>query len=128
MLYEFELCHRNNQKPFIVQKLKVKFITVTKWFKKFYSVSKNPDDQTKSGWPKCVNSEAVLQTIEANAASRTQRLSGELGISQSSVVHLHNLKLCVILPKYYKTFGSLSYIMKDGLRKILKSKIFGIVY
>ena len=38
------------------------------------------------------DSEAVLQTIEVNPVSSTQRVSGKLSISQSSVVcHLHDL-------------------------------------
>ena len=41
---------------------------------------------------KTMDSEAVLQTIEADPASSTQNVSGELGISQSSVIrHLHDL-------------------------------------
>ena len=28
------------------------YSTVTKWLKKFYSSSKNLDNQTRSGWPK----------------------------------------------------------------------------
>ena len=42
--------------------------------------------------PKTVNFGVVLQVMKANLASSTQRVSGELGISLSSVVcHLHDL-------------------------------------
>ena len=44
----------------------------------------NLNNQTRSGRPKTLGSEAMLQTIEANPVSSTQRVSGELGISQSS--------------------------------------------
>ena len=40
----------------------------------------------KANKPKIVNSKVVLQTIEANLASSTLRVPGELGVSQSSVV------------------------------------------
>ena len=53
----------------------VDHVTVTKWLKKFCSVCKKFDDQ---------NSKAVLQATEAKLASSTQRVSGELSISQSS--------------------------------------------
>ena len=42
--------------------------------------------QCQAGW-KIVNSKAVLKAIIANLASSTQRVSGKLGISQSSMVH-----------------------------------------
>ena len=62
---------------------------VTRWFKKFCSVGKNLDNQTKSGWFKIVDSEAVLEAIKENLVSSTLRVSGEFGISQSSVVCNH---------------------------------------
>ena len=54
------------------------------WFKKFYSGCMNIDDQTRSGWSK---TKAVLKAIEANPLSNAWRVSGELGNSQSSVLH-----------------------------------------
>ena len=57
--------------------------------KKFRSGRTNLDDQGRWDNPKNVNFEAVLQTIEANPVSSTQRVSGEL----SNVVHqLQDLK------------------------------------
>ena len=41
---------------------------------------------------KTMDSEAVFQATEANQMSSIQRVSGEVGISQSSVIrHLHDL-------------------------------------
>ena len=52
---------------------------------------KNFDHQTRSGRPKTVDSEGMLYTRRVNLLSSTQRISGELGVSQSCVVHhLHN--------------------------------------
>ena len=66
--------------------------TVTKWFKKFLLDYNNFDNQSRSGKPKIMDSEAVLQAIEVNLEIGSQKVSGELGISQSSVVcHFHNL-------------------------------------
>ena len=59
--------------------------TVTRWFKKFCSGCKNLDDQAKSARPK-------TEDTKVNPASSTWRVSGELGISQTSVVcNFHNL-------------------------------------
>ena len=64
---------------------------VTKWFKKFRSGCKNLDDQAMSGRTKTVAFEAVLSS-QRKSVSGTERVSGELGISQSSVVRqLHHL-------------------------------------
>ena len=86
--------------------------TVTRWFKRFFSGCKNLDNQAKSGRPR-----TILQGIETNSVSHTQRVSSKLGISQSSVVHLlHDLtkepkasRLYVTLPKCFKTVHILVY-------------------
>ena len=77
------------------------------------SLSKDLSNQAKLDNPKTVDSETMLPSIEVNTVSSTQRVSGELGISQSSeVCHLHNLGKgsrpanCLILLKYCKTFNS----------------------
>ena len=49
---------------------------VNKWIKKFRSGCKNLHNQARSGRPKTVDSEAVLQGIETNPASSTWRVSG----------------------------------------------------
>ena len=93
MLYEFELSHNAAEATknicFAKGEDAVDHDTVTSWFEKFLSGCKNLDDQTRSDEPKSVDSEAVLQTIEANPSSSTldaQRISGELSISQSNAV------------------------------------------
>ena len=54
-------------------------------------VLQNLDNQAMPGWPKSVIFKVVLQAIEANLASCIWRVSGELIISQFSVVsHLHD--------------------------------------
>ena len=59
-----------------------------RWFKN----CKTLDDQTRSGRRKAMDSKAVLQAMKINPASSTQRVSGELSISQTSVVHcLHGI-------------------------------------
>ena len=57
--------------------------------------------------PKTVDSKAMLQAIVANTVSSTRRVSGEPGISQSSVVrHVHelgkNICYCWIVPHVTK--------------------------
>ena len=96
ILYEFELGHKAAEATKNIRCAKgedaVDHSTVTRWFKKFRSGCKNLDDQARSGRPKTVDSEAVFQAIEANPKSSTRKVSGELGISQSSVVRrLHDL-------------------------------------
>ena len=54
-------------------------------------VCKNFDNQARSDRSKTVNSEAMLQAIEANLESSTWRVSVKLSISQLSIVgHFHN--------------------------------------
>ena len=66
--------------------------TVTRWLKKFCLGYKNLDNQAKLGRSKIVDSKAKLQATEANSVSSTWRVSGELDLLQSSVVHhLHDL-------------------------------------
>ena len=77
MPYNFKLGHNTWKQPkiFVLPKGKsaVNHSTETRWFKKFCSGCKNLDDEARSGRPKTMNSEAILQTIEANTASSTQR-------------------------------------------------------
>ena len=68
--------------------------TVSRWLKKFCSGCKNFEDPARSVRPKPAESKVVLQAIEVypasfivtNPTSCPQRVSGELAISQSSVV------------------------------------------
>ena len=67
-------------------------------FKKFRSGYKNLDDQVKSDRPKTVDSKTVHQAIATNPSCSICRVSGELGISQSSVVrHLHDSGKSIII-------------------------------
>ena len=62
-----------------------------RWFKNFCSGCKNFDDQTRLSRSKTVYSEAVSQVIQINLRSSTQRVSGEVDISQSRMIlHLHD--------------------------------------
>ena len=77
----------------------VDHITVTSWLKKFHSGCKNFDDQAKL--------EAMLQAIKVNLGSSTWKVSGELGILLSSVVHhFYNfdksIQSCWIVPHIIK--------------------------
>ena len=84
-------------------------------FLKIPSACKNLDDQVRFGRPKTINSEAVLQAIEANQSSSTQEYQASLAshkpvwfaILVTSAKVSRASKLCLILPKYCKTFGSL---------------------
>ena len=72
----------------------VAYSTVTRRFKKFCSGCKKFDDQARSGRSRTMDSD----TIEANVESSNQRVSGEISISQSSVIcHLHDLGKIILL-------------------------------
>ena len=90
MLYKFKVGHNVMEATRNICCMKdesaVEHSTVNEWFKKFHSASKNLHYQAMSDKPKSVDSEAALQAIEANLVSSTQRVSGELHISNSSVV------------------------------------------
>ena len=96
MLYEFKLVHNAEETTKNICYAKsegaVDYSPVIRLFQKFHLGYKNVDDQARSGWPKIVDSETTFQAIVANQAINNRRRSGELGISQSSVVcHLHDL-------------------------------------
>ena len=92
VLYKFEMGHN------VAEAIKIICCTngertVTRWFKKFCLGCKNLNDPVKLDKPKTVDSETVLQAIEANLSSSTLRVSGELGMILlfSLVYHLYNL-------------------------------------
>ena len=96
LLYKYELSHNVAEATKNIYDAKgedtVDHNTVTKWLKKFCSGCMNLSNEARSIKPKTGNSKAVLQAIEANPVSSTQRVSGELDISQSSVIcYLHDL-------------------------------------
>ena len=65
---------------------------LTRWFNKFCLDCKNLDNQARLDRPRTKDSETVLQAIVADSASNTWRVSGELSISEFSLVHhLHEL-------------------------------------
>ena len=78
LLFEFKLGHNAADIKIRVEwKVKVELITVTRWFKKFCWGCKNLNSQVRSGKPKTIDSEVVLQAIEANPMSSSWRVSGE---------------------------------------------------
>ena len=64
----------------------VDFSKVTKRLKKYRSDCNNHDDKPRSGRPKTVDFEAVLQEIKATTTSSNQGVLGKLAIPKSSVV------------------------------------------
>ena len=96
ILYNFELGHNPSKAAKNICCAKgdaaVDQRTVTRWLTKFRSGYKDFDRQTRSGRPQTMDSEAVLQVIEANQVSHIRRVSGELSVFKSSMVHhLHKL-------------------------------------
>jgi [histone H3]-lysine36 N-dimethyltransferase SETMAR len=66
--------------------------TAQKWFNRFNEGCTNFKDESRSGRPTIVDSEALLNAVEANPSTSSRRLSAELDIPQTSVVrHLHTL-------------------------------------
>ena len=84
--YEFELSHnaaettKNNWDA--KDECTVDQNRESRWFNKFCSDFKSLDDLARSSRSKTVDS------IDANMASSTQRVSGELGISHNKIVRL----------------------------------------
>ena len=88
--------------------------TVTRLYEKFCLHWKNLENQVRSGKPKTVDSEAVLQEIGVNRTS-------SIGESQASLasycpvwsvtfmtltIASKDVELCLTLPKYGKNFDS----------------------
>ena len=90
MFYELELGQNavieTRKIGWVKAKETVDHSSITRWFMIFRSGYKNLDNQTMSGRPERVNSEAVFQAIETNPVSNTVRVSDEVGISKFSVV------------------------------------------
>ena len=96
MLYEFELGYNaaNTTRNIYWAKGEgtVDHSTVTRWLKKCCLGYKNFDNQARADRLKSMDSKSMLIAIETNLASSTLNVSGELGISQFSMVHhLHDL-------------------------------------
>ena len=76
-----------------------------------------PYNQVRSGRPKTVDSEIMLQGIEANQVSSTWGVSGKLSIPQSSVVtYIHNLEhpeLLNCVKKLTKKHYILQYVISQ---------------
>ena len=111
ILYKSKLGHITPQrqpKTFVLWKVEEQL------FKKFCLGCKNLDNKATE-MPYTMDSKAILQAIEANPVSSTQRVSGKLRISQSSVVHhLHDLSksiwscwIMLHISKILQTFDSL---------------------
>ena len=87
---KFELGHSpaNTTKNICYAKIegKVDHCTVTRWFKKFPSGCKKLVDHSRLSRSKSVESNVVLQILEANPVSSARRVSGELDISLSRAV------------------------------------------
>ena len=73
MLYKFKLGHNATEAAkricFMKGEGAVDHSTVTRWFEKFGSGCKKLNDQTRSGRPETVDSEAEIQAIEVNLSS-----------------------------------------------------------
>ena len=110
MLYEFELCHNIAEATKNIcakGEVTIDNSTISKWLKKFCSGYRNLDDWARSCKFKSIASEAVLKAIEANLASSTWRVSVELKISQSIVIHQHQ-----DLSKSFKNCQTVSLVSK----------------
>ena len=108
MLYEFELGHNEAESTKNICWAKGEgTVDHLKGLKKFCSDKKNLDNQKELSKPKTMDSKVMLQAIETNLVSSTRRVSGELGISQSNIIHhLHDhsksIWSCWILPHITK--------------------------
>ena len=95
MLHKFELGHKAAEATKNICCVKsegaIDHSIVTRGFKKFHSGCKNLENQAELGRPKTMDSKSVLEAIEKTLVNSTLRLSGELGITQSSVIcHIHD--------------------------------------
>ena len=115
MLHKFELGYKDAEiaKNICCAKSEsaVDHSTITKCLNRFRSGYKNLDGYVRSGRPKTVDSEAVLQAIEANPGSmrRDWYLS-----EMSFVIFMTSVEISgasewgLTLPNYYEIFASFS--------------------
>ena len=124
MLNEFKLVHNAAEATKNICCVKgegtVDYNTVTRWFKKFCLGYKNCNDQVRLGRPKTMDSEDLLQAIEANLVSSTWSVSGKFRISQWFITFITSakapraIKLGFTLLKYCKTFDTSKYLSWNG--------------
>ena len=119
---KFELSYHSewSTKTIFVATVKAKpvTVTITRWFKKFQSFIRTTVIKKSQVSLKAWSSEAVFQVIEAKLIRSTRRVSGELGISQTSVLrHLYDLgkSICscwIVTPvnKILQNFNQTLYI------------------
>ena len=89
---EVKLFQKPHSNWAITQQKIPKTFLCRRWRRSWSDSWRNFAQVSKSGRPKTVDSDAVLQSIEANPMSSTGRVSGEIGISLSREVrHLHDL-------------------------------------
>ena len=126
LIYEIELRHNTEEATKNISGTKgegmVDHYSVTRWFKKFRSVCKNLDDQTRLGRPKSLD----FEVIESNQASRSWRISGEASISYSCVTH-HDVgkstRSCRIVPHVTKILQFFLFrFVRSGRPKLWISK------
>ena len=123
MLYESELGHNTTEATKKISCAKgegtVDHSSVSRWFKKFGSGSSNLDYQANLDRPKTIDFKAVTQAIEAHSENirwawhLIVQCNLSLSLSKASKV----AELCLMLPKYCRTFDSLSYNFLYGCKQ-----------
>ena len=117
MLYEFKLGHDTVEtiKNICCKKNEgaVNHRKLTRWFKKFCSGCKNLNKQARSNRPKTMDSEDVFQAVETNLVTLGEYQVSSVSHSPvwfitftTSAKVSRVAKLCLMLPKYCKTFDS----------------------
>ena len=87
--YEFELGHNAKQVVTNINRAKgaetVAYTTAKKWFSKFRSGNLETDDKKRSGCPREVDRDAVVNTVEDHPSMTTRMLSDDFGCSHTEI-------------------------------------------
>ena len=92
--YEFELGHNAKQAVTNINRAKraetVAYTTAKRWFSKFRSGNLETDDKKRSGRPREVDRDAVVNTVKDHPLMTTRMLSDDLGCSHTEIKKILN--------------------------------------
>ena len=87
--YEFELGHNAKEAVTNINRAKgagtVAYSTAKRWFSKFCSGNVETDDKKRSGRPREVDRDAVVNTVEDHPSMTTRMLADEFNCSHTEI-------------------------------------------
>ena len=119
--YKFELGHNTAE----AAESTVDHNSVTRWFKKFGLGCKNLNDQTRSGRPKSIDSKVMIHG--GKYGKYYSESSRHLTVTFTTKT-FRAAELCIMLPKYCKTFHSSLFLALSCIYGLQGTNIYIYIY